>query len=111
MSSYAYLSGKSSSADMILRSPHDLGALIRDRRRRLGLDQRTLAERAGVSRQWIIEIERGKPRAEVGLVLRTLAALGLRLSVDDGAGAARRGPAVPAPDIDAIVERARRRRP
>ncbi|MGH7298057.1 MAG: helix-turn-helix domain-containing protein, partial [Polyangiaceae bacterium] len=62
-----------------VRTPTDLGALIRDRRRRLGLDQRALAERVGVSRQWIIEAEQGKPGAAVGLVLRTLQALGVTL--------------------------------
>ena len=60
---------------MILRTPSDLGLLIRDRRKSLGLDQRELAEKVGVSRLWIIEIEKGKPRAEIGLVMRTLLAL------------------------------------
>ena len=62
-----------------VRSPSELGALIRGRRRELGLDQSTLADRVGVSRQWIIEVEKGKPRAAIGLVLRTLNALGIFL--------------------------------
>ena len=61
---------------MPIRTPIDLGALIRERRRRNGWDQQTLADKIGVSRQWVIEIEKGKPRAEVGLVLRALDALG-----------------------------------
>ena len=33
----------------------------------LGLDQAELAEKAGTSRKWLIEVEQGKPRAEIGL--------------------------------------------
>jgi hypothetical protein len=32
-----------------------------------------------VSRQWIVEIEAGKPRAEIGLLLNTLEEPSLRL--------------------------------
>lgn len=93
-----------------VRTPKDLGALIRDRRRRLGLDQRALAERVGVSRQWIIEAEQGKPRAAIGLLLRTLDVLGVTLAVDEAAPTAPPGRAAAAlPDIDAIVRRSRKR--
>jgi len=68
---------------MLVRTPGDLGKLIRVRRRALGLGQQELADRVGVSRLWIVEFERGKPRAEVGLVLRTLNALGLELDITD----------------------------
>ena len=61
---------------MRIRTPADLGALIRDRRIKLALDQRSLAQKVGVSRQWIVEVEKGKPRAEIGLLLRTIDALG-----------------------------------
>jgi HTH-type transcriptional regulator / antitoxin HipB len=85
------------------RTAADLGALIRERRRKLGLDQAELAERARVSRLWLSQVERGKPRAAVGLVLRTLQVLGVRLIVD--------GELTPElPDIDGIVERARKPR-
>ena len=93
---------------MLIRTPADLGAAIRDRRRQLGLDQATLAERAGVSRQWVIAIEQGRSRAELGLVLRALAALGLHLDMRDSAADQSRKPAtMPKVDIDAIVNAAR----
>ncbi len=96
---------------MIVRTPADLGLLIRARRRELGLDQQALAKRVGVSRLWIIEFERGKPRAEIGLVLRTLTALDLHLDVSSAGPHAASPSRVPAPpDIDAIVEAARKRR-
>jgi HTH-type transcriptional regulator/antitoxin HipB len=91
-----------------VRTAKDLGALIRDRRKRLGLDQLTLAKRVGVSRQWIIDAEQGKPRAPIGLLLRTLDVLGVTLAVDDDATPDRRA-VTPTPDIDAIVRRSRKR--
>jgi len=58
-----------------------------------------------VSRQWSIEIEKGKPRAEIGLVLRTLAALDLTLSVDpETVASTLETDAVPSIDIDAILD-------
>jgi HTH-type transcriptional regulator/antitoxin HipB len=95
-----------------IHSPVDLGLVIRERRRALGLDQRTLAGRVGVSRQWIVEIEQGKARAGIGLVLRTLQALGLEPVVTIGEGTRDPTGRAPMPDIaaidiDAVVERAR----
>jgi HTH-type transcriptional regulator/antitoxin HipB len=94
---------------VLLRTPRDVGAVVRQRRRDLHLDQRTLAERVSVSRQWIIDCEKGKPRAELGLVLRTLAVLGLRLSAGVEP-ASKAKSALEAPDIDAIVNAARKSR-
>src|SRR5215471_18981762 len=68
---------------MLIRTSSDLGAFIRDRRIKLGLDQLTLAKKAGTSRKWLIEVENGKPRAEIGLVFRTLKALGLTMTIGD----------------------------
>jgi HTH-type transcriptional regulator/antitoxin HipB len=91
-----------------LRTAKELGLVIRERRKALALGQQALAARVGVSRQWVVEIERGKARAELGLVLRTLTALGLTLLVEtDGpppGGVAAERPLI---HIDAIVERAR----
>jgi HTH-type transcriptional regulator/antitoxin HipB len=94
---------------MQIRTPSDLGLLIRERRRQLGLTQAELAQRTGVGRQWIVEVERGKSRAELGLILRALAQLDLQLAVgqDDAS------PRLPEPsplDLDAIIEAARKER-
>lgn len=93
---------------MLVRTPADLGAVIRDRRKRLKLDQAALAKRIGVSRQWIIEVERGHARAELGLVLRAIDALDIELDASVGHGRPRRSGAV---DIDAIVAKAKTSRP
>ena len=87
---------------MRVRAPLDIGLIIRDRRRRLGLNQSDLAAKAGVGRQWLIAVERGKPRAEIGMILRTLHALGLALSVGDRVDPTLAGDRLPI-DIDAVV--------
>lgn len=95
---------------MRIRTAVDLGNVIRERRRQLGLDQRTLALRVGVSRQWIVEIEKGKPRAEVALLLRTLTALEIDLQAETAdSPPAQQALLPPVIDIDAIVEDARTR--
>jgi len=94
---------------MRIRTPTDLGGLIRDHRTKLGLDQKSLAAKVGVSRQWIVEVEKGKPRAEIGLVLRTIDALGIQLAADSsGKTKERQGP--PPVDIDSIIASAREKR-
>lgn len=90
---------------MRIRTPLDLGLIIRDRRRKLGLSQSQLAEKAGVGRQWLVAVERGKARVEIGLVLRTLAALDLTLSAD-GNGPDRKAAdagEIPSTSIDDVV--------
>ncbi len=98
---------------MPIRTVEELGAAIRHRRRQLNWDQQSLAERVGVSRQWIVEIEGGKPRAEIGLLLRTLRILDLQLEISSEPesmvtrveGRHRRLDLDF--DIDAVIERAR----
>ena len=67
---------------MRIRTATDLGAFIRERRTRLGMDQNTLAKKAGTSRKWLVEVERGKPGAEIGLILRTLKSLEISIDVE-----------------------------
>ena len=95
-------------AHIPLRTPRDFGAIIRERRRALGLDQAGLAARIGVSRLWVSEVERGKPGAGLGLILRALAALDIELTFTDARGG--EGPPGDAPDIDAVIQRARDRK-
>ena len=93
---------------MHIRTPLDLGLVIRQQRRDLRLNQTELAARVGVGRQWIVAIEHGKARAELGLVLRTLAALDLILTVNTEAK--RKSHRKAAINIDDIVDAAKGRR-
>ena len=92
-----------------LRTPSDIGALIRARRKALGLDQAELAASVGVSRLWINQVERGKPGASLGLVLRTLAAVGIDLAGRVPGEEIPEAPRVFAPDINQIIADARRK--
>ena len=63
-----------------LRTTVDVGAVVRDRRLLLRLSQAALARKARVGREWIIELEKGKPRVPLAMVLRTMEALGIALT-------------------------------
>lgn len=89
---------------MLVKSPAELGLALRDRRRRLSLSQAELASRIGVSRSWVVTIEKGNDAAEVGLVLRAVRALDLTLDLGTGMPATRQNRSVKV-DIDAIVRR------
>jgi y4mF family transcriptional regulator len=59
----------------------DIGRCVRSERRRLGFTQTQLCDAAQVSRRWLSDLEAGKATAEIGLVLRVMHALDLRLDV------------------------------
>ena len=90
---------------MQFRTPLELGLLIRQARHARGMTQADLARAAGVGRQWIVAIEAGKQRAELGKTFQALAALDLSLSIH-GEGIPE--PVSPqariaVPDIEAVV--------
>ncbi len=93
---------------MTIRSIRDLAAAVRGGRKDLGMNQADLAERAGVSRKWIYEVEAGKPTVEFGLVLRVLDALGfdLELTPRGDPGQPGRSDTV---DLDALLDEHRGR--
>jgi HTH-type transcriptional regulator/antitoxin HipB len=95
---------------MRMRTATDLGAFIRERRTKLGMDQVALAEKAGTSRKWLIEVEHGKPRAEIGLILRTLKTLGVSidLQIDSLANATSNDKAASA-DINNVLSSLKKR--
>ncbi len=62
-------------------SAEDVGAAIRSARRARGLTQAELARRAGIGRQWLIAVEQGHDRAEIGMVASVLRHLELALEV------------------------------
>ena len=64
---------------MYYRTPKAIGHAIRTRRQELALTQSDLARKMGVSRQWLVAVEQGKPGAELGLILRAFNVL--RMSV------------------------------
>ena len=66
---------------VVIASAKDIASVIARSRMRAHLRQEDLARAVGVSRKWIIDIEGGKERAELWMVLKTLQVLGLSLSI------------------------------
>jgi len=62
---------------MAITGMRELGSAVRHERRTRGLSQAALAERTGVSREWLSRLENGAPRLEVDKVLSVLSALGI----------------------------------
>jgi HTH-type transcriptional regulator / antitoxin HipB len=95
-----------------IRTPNDIGALIRDRRKSLGLDQAELAARIGVGRIWVNQVERGKPRASLELVLRALSAVNVEVrGVTETQSSTAATTPVTSPDINAIIAKSRGKTP
>jgi HTH-type transcriptional regulator / antitoxin HipB len=84
--------------------------LIREQRTRLDLDQAELAKRAGVSRKWIVDMEKGKPGVALELALHTLRVLGIALTTtgEPSKPAKSAGVARNAVDLDEVLNSLRR---
>ena len=62
-------------------TPAEIGATVRKARKAQGLRQDELAGAAGVGLRFIVELEAGKPTAQLGKALRVLEALGCRFEI------------------------------
>ncbi len=94
---------------MIIRTPQDIAAVVREQRRNCGWSQTELADHIGVRRQWVSDFERGKPTAHLVHVLKALQVLQITLDVglpgessviDSGGAAADEQPHI---DLDALL--------
>jgi y4mF family transcriptional regulator len=65
-----------------ISSPEAFGAVIRSRREGMGWTQQQLANKIGMSRQWVVSLERGNTSVALDRALRALFALGMELSAD-----------------------------
>lgn len=90
---------------MPVHTARDLGLAVRARRLARGWSQQQLANRAGTSRKWLSELERGKPSVELTLLLRTLEILGLRLTITDESDAGNDGRDDTSLDLDDVLSR------
>lgn len=91
---------------MQIRKMTDLALLIRDQRRKQKMSQAALAQRMGVSRRWVNNVEQGKESAQLGLVIRALDTLGLSVYVEPEQASPVPGYRQPV-DIDSVIDRAR----
>jgi transcriptional regulator with XRE-family HTH domain len=95
----------SSMKDIILRTPEQLGAAIRLMRKEKDLTQSGLAALLGAERKWVINLESGNSKAEIGLVLRAFEALNLRASLVDAGKPRGRGMLRDASRLDQVFQR------
>jgi HTH-type transcriptional regulator / antitoxin HipB len=76
---------------MTIHSAEQLGQLVRETRKAKGLLQSELALAAGTGRRFVVELEKGKPTAQLEEVLQVLGALGVQVDLEAaGAGGAWR---------------------
>ena len=73
--------GNKEKPSLVVQSSADLGAIIRDRRKRLALNQLDLAGLANTGNRFIVEVENGKPTVQLQKVLDLLQLLGLEVLV------------------------------
>ncbi len=66
----------------------EIGALIRETRKRLGVTQKDLALTAGTGLRFVIDLEKGKETCELGKSLRILQTLGITVKLTPPAGEA-----------------------
>lgn len=76
---------------MNIRTPEQLGAAIRARRRQLKVTQKDLAMTCGTGLRFIIDLEKGKPTCQIGKVLQIIQALGLELRITNPTADASHG--------------------
>lgn len=62
-------------------TPQDIGKLIRDTRKILGVTQKDLALTSGTGLRFVIDLEKGKQTCEIGKALTVLQTLGIRLTL------------------------------
>ena len=66
---------------LVIKTAADLGLAIRAVRRGSGVRLDDLAGTAGLSKQFVADVEHGKETVQLGLVLKALAELGLPLTL------------------------------
>lgn len=60
----------------------EIGKAIKDRRKKLKVDQRTLADLAGVAINTVVAIERGEGNPQLATLMAILDTLGLQLDIN-----------------------------
>ena len=63
-------------------TPGDIGAIVRTVRKAQKLRQDQLARAAGVGLRFIVDLEAGKPSAQIGKSLQVLEALGCSFAIE-----------------------------
>lgn len=65
-------------------TPKQIGSLIKNTRKNIGLTQKDLALTSGTGLRFIIELEKGKPTCQLGKALTVLQTLGIKMELNGG---------------------------
>ena len=81
-------SGHRASSKSVIRSSVELGAVVREQRKRLALKQLDIAGLGNTGNRFIVDLENGKPTVQLQKVLDVMDLLGLEVVVRPKAGRA-----------------------
>ena len=68
-------------------TPKDIGKIVRDTRKKLGVTQKDLALTSGTGLRFVIDLEKGKETCEIGKALTILNTLGIKIALTPPASA------------------------
>ena len=66
----------------LVKTPAQLGRMLKERRLQLRKDQASIAKKASISRAWLVVVESGAPGVSIGIILRLLNALKLSAVIE-----------------------------
>ena len=67
---------------IVIMDTKEIGTIIRERRKHLGVNQQTLADLAGVGLNTLVAIERGEGNPQLNTLLTILDTLGLQMDIN-----------------------------
>lgn len=62
-------------------TPEQIGEIVRETRKKLGVTQKDLALTSGTGLRFIIDLEKGKSTCQIGKALCVLQTLGIKMSM------------------------------
>jgi len=72
-------------------TPANIGELVKNTRKTMGVTQKDLAMTSGTGLRFIIDVEKGKPTCQLGKVLTVLRTLGIKTEFIAPAGNSKKG--------------------
>ena len=67
---------------IVIMDTKEIGTIIKERRKHLGVNQQTLADLAGVGLNTLVAIERGEGNTQLNTLLTILDTLGLQMDIN-----------------------------
>ena len=68
-------------SQVMKHTPKEIGKVVRETRKKLGVTQKALALTSGTGMRFVIDLEKGKETCQIGKALAILHTLGIRLTL------------------------------